>query len=128
MTLAYYGDTSHVILDVGAKELEVNVQNDSRTGGAEASERGQKLWSCNSIPTTRSSSPNKVSSWHSKLTSKATHPAMEAFRRENRKGTRFEATYAGALSFMRRKYTRDLTGADIAITGVPFDQAVYRSA
>jgi spermidine/putrescine ABC transporter ATP-binding subunit len=41
--VAYYGDTSHVILDVGAKELEVNVQNDSRTGGAGV-ERGQKLW------------------------------------------------------------------------------------
>ena len=25
---------------------------------------------------------------------------------------------------MRRKYTRDLTGVDIAVTGVPFDQAV----
>ena len=51
-------------------------------------------------------------------------PGDEAFRRENLKGTRFEATYAGALSFMRRKYTRDLTGVDVAITGVPFDQAV----
>ncbi len=51
-------------------------------------------------------------------------PGDEAFRREQLKGTRFEATYAGALSFMRRKYTRDLTGVDIAITGVPFDQAV----
>jgi agmatinase len=51
-------------------------------------------------------------------------PGDEAFRRENLKGTRWEATYAGALSFMRRKYTRDLKGVDIAITGVPFDQAV----
>ena len=51
-------------------------------------------------------------------------PGDDAFRRENLKGTRFEATYAGALSFMRRKYTRDLTGVDVAITGVPFDQAV----
>ena len=25
---------------------------------------------------------------------------------------------------MRRKYTRDLTGVDIAVTGIPFDQAV----
>ncbi|MBW3591070.1 MAG: arginase family protein [Actinobacteria bacterium] len=25
---------------------------------------------------------------------------------------------------MRRKYSRDLTGADIAVTGIPFDQAV----
>jgi agmatinase len=32
-------------------------------------------------------------------------------------------TYAGALSFMRRKYTRDLTGVDVAVTGIPFDCA-----
>lgn len=51
-------------------------------------------------------------------------PGDEAFRREQIKGTQWEATYAGALSFMRRKYTRDLTGVDIAVTGVPFDQAV----
>ena len=51
-------------------------------------------------------------------------PGDEAFRRESLKGTNWEATYAGALSFMRRKYTRDLTGVDIAITGIPFDQAV----
>ena len=51
-------------------------------------------------------------------------PGDEAFRRENLKGTQWEPTYAGALSFMRRKYTRDLKGVDIAVTGVPFDQAV----
>ncbi len=46
-----------------------------------------------------------------------------AFRREHLKGTDIESTYAGALSFMRRKYTRDLAGVDIAVTGIPFDQA-----
>jgi agmatinase len=51
-------------------------------------------------------------------------PGDDAFRRSELKGTNWEATYAGALSFMRRKYTRDLKGVDIAITGVPFDQAV----
>jgi agmatinase len=51
-------------------------------------------------------------------------PGDEAFRREALKGTQWEATYAGALSFMRRKYTRDLKGVDIAVTGIPFDQAV----
>ncbi|MBL8894736.1 MAG: agmatinase [Rhizobiales bacterium] len=50
-------------------------------------------------------------------------PGDEAFRREELKGTRWEATYAGALSFMRRKYTRDLKGVDVAVSGVPFDQA-----
>ncbi len=29
-----------------------------------------------------------------------------------------------ALSFFRRKYSKDLTGVDVAITGIPFDQAV----
>jgi agmatinase len=51
-------------------------------------------------------------------------PGDEAFRRQDLKGTRWEATYAGALSFMRRKYTRDLSGVDLVVTGVPFDQAV----
>ncbi|MFO0994714.1 MAG: agmatinase [Hyphomicrobiales bacterium] len=50
-------------------------------------------------------------------------PGDEAFRRKDLKGTRWEATYAGALSFMRRKYTRDLKGVDIAVSGIPFDQA-----
>jgi len=48
----------------------------------------------------------------------------EAFTRESLKGIGHEAAYSGALSFMRRKYTKDLTGVDLAITGVPFDQAV----
>ncbi|MBK8770082.1 MAG: agmatinase [Rhizobiales bacterium] len=51
-------------------------------------------------------------------------PGDDAFRRTDLKGTNWEPTYAGALSFMRRKYTRDLAGVDIAVTGVPFDQAV----
>lgn len=34
-----------------------------------------------------------------------------------------EPTYAGMLSFMRRKYSRDLTGVDVAVTGVPLDTA-----
>lgn len=51
-------------------------------------------------------------------------PGDDAFRREDAKGTNWEPTYAGALSFMRRKYSRDLGGIDIAVTGVPFDQAV----
>jgi agmatinase len=54
----------------------------------------------------------------------ASLPGDEAFRRNELKGTKWEPTYAGALSYMRRKYSRELTGVDIAITGVPFDQAV----
>ncbi len=51
-------------------------------------------------------------------------PGDAAFLRTDRKGTVVEATYAGALSFMRRQYSRDLAGVDIAVTGIPFDQAV----
>ena len=39
----------------------------------------------------------------------------------------FEPTYSGALSFLRRPYSRDFTNVDVAVTGVPFDGAVtYR--
>lgn len=34
-----------------------------------------------------------------------------------------EPTYGGALSFMRRRYSRDLNGADVVVWGVPFDAA-----
>ncbi len=47
-----------------------------------------------------------------------------AFTREELRGPSFELTFGGALSFLRRKYTKDLRGVDIAVTGVPFDQAV----
>jgi len=32
-------------------------------------------------------------------------------------------SYAGALSFMRRKYSKDLEGVDVAVTGIPLDLA-----
>jgi agmatinase len=51
-------------------------------------------------------------------------PGDAAFRRDSLFGTEVEATYAGAQSFMRRKFTRDLRGVDVAVTGIPFDQAV----
>ena len=47
-----------------------------------------------------------------------------AFTRDDLKGPSFENAFGGATSFLRRKYTKDLSLADIAITGVPFDQAV----
>ena len=46
-----------------------------------------------------------------------------AITRDSLYGTTPEPTYAGITSFMRRKYTRDLTGADVVVTGVPFDTA-----
>lgn len=47
-----------------------------------------------------------------------------AFTRAQLRGASAENTFGGAVSFMRRRYTKDLSGADIAVTGVPFDQAV----
>jgi spermidine/putrescine ABC transporter ATP-binding subunit len=42
--VAYYGDTSHVVIEGrDGLDLSVNVQNDSRAGGAGV-ERGQKVW------------------------------------------------------------------------------------
>ena len=46
-----------------------------------------------------------------------------AFSAESLYGTAKEPVYSGALCFMRRKYTKDLTGVDIAVTGVPLDTA-----
>lgn len=46
-----------------------------------------------------------------------------AFNRESLYGTQAESSFAGATSFMRRRYSRDLRGVDLAITGVPFDTA-----
>jgi agmatinase len=47
-----------------------------------------------------------------------------AFTREDRRGLAYENAFGGATSFLRRRYTKDLTGVDLAVTGVPFDQAV----
>ena len=48
----------------------------------------------------------------------------QAFLKKQVKGTKHEMTYAGALSFLRRKYSRDLDGVDITVSGIPFDGAV----
>ena len=47
-----------------------------------------------------------------------------AFTRDDLRGLSNENTFGGATSFLRRRYTKDLTGVDIAVTGIPFDQAV----
>ncbi|MDV7269543.1 agmatinase [Thioclava sp. A2] len=47
-----------------------------------------------------------------------------AFTREDKRGLAFENAFGGALSAFRRRYTKDLTGVDLALTGLPFDQAV----
>ena len=51
-----------------------------------------------------------------------------AIMRQELKGSHGEMTYAGVTSFMRRNYTKDLLGVDIAISGIACDLAVtYRS-
>jgi agmatinase len=47
-----------------------------------------------------------------------------AFTRDDPRGLAYENVFSGVTSFLRRKLTKDLAGIDIAITGIPFDQAV----
>jgi agmatinase len=51
------------------------------------------------------------------------HAIDQAFTRASPYGTQAEPTYSGALSFLRRRYTKDLAGVDLAVVGVPFDLA-----
>ena len=46
-----------------------------------------------------------------------------AFTRKPGSGTRVEPTYSGALSFARRRYTKNLENCDLAVVGIPFDLA-----
>ena len=50
--------------------------------------------------------------WDNAFTASSLHGTVEG-----------SPSYAGALSFMRRKYTRDLSGVDVAVTGIPLDLA-----
>ncbi len=47
-----------------------------------------------------------------------------AFRATSNYGRSTEMTYGGALSFLRRRYSRDLNGVDVAVTGIPYDASV----
>ena len=52
----------------------------------------------------------------------------QAFRATTNNERWPEPAYAGALSFLRRRYSRDLEGVDVVVSGVPYDCAVtYRS-
>lgn len=51
-----------------------------------------------------------------------------AFTRKGLRGYAFENAFGGATSFLRRTYSKDLKGVDLAVTGVPFDQAVTHRA
>lgn len=48
----------------------------------------------------------------------------QAIRGKSLLGREPEMTYAGVLSFLRRKYSKDLDGADVVVSGVPYDGAV----
>ncbi len=39
-------------------------------------------------------------------------------------GAASDPTYAGALSFMRRRFTKDVEGSDVTVWGIPFDASV----
>ncbi len=59
------------------------------------------------------------------MTDSRTKPPIDhAFLARDLKGGADDPTFAGALSFMRRRYSRDLAGVDAAILGVPLDIAV----
>jgi len=51
------------------------------------------------------------------------HYGDGAIQRPGLYGTTLENTYSGVLSFLRRKYSRDLAGADVVVSGVPLDLA-----
>ncbi|MEM6544597.1 MAG: agmatinase [Pseudomonadota bacterium] len=46
-----------------------------------------------------------------------------AFTRNSNMGSIVEPAYGGALSFMRRRYSRELQDVDVAVVGIPYDLA-----
>lgn len=46
-----------------------------------------------------------------------------AITRNSPFGSQAEPTYSGVTSFLRRRYSKDLDGVDVAVIGVPFDVA-----
>jgi agmatinase len=51
-------------------------------------------------------------------------PTDHAFLSTSLTGGAIEPTYGGALSFMRRRFSRNLAGVDIVVWGIPLDAAV----
>jgi len=43
---------------------------------------------------------------------------------DRERGLAYENVFSGVTSFLRRRYTKDLAGVELAVTGIPFDQAV----
>ncbi|MCZ4273182.1 agmatinase [Maritalea porphyrae] len=48
----------------------------------------------------------------------------QAIQSASLNGRQPEMTYAGVLSFLRRKYSKDISGADVVVSGVPYDGSV----
>ena len=46
-----------------------------------------------------------------------------AFAADSLYGTTDDDAYSGAMSFLRRRYTRDLAGADVVVSGIAYDLA-----
>jgi agmatinase len=46
-----------------------------------------------------------------------------AFTAQSLRSAATDPTYAGVLSFMRRRYSKDLAGVDAVVLGIPFDAA-----
>jgi agmatinase len=55
--------------------------------------------------------------------SEAPRPVDHAIHRTDPRGYEPESTFGGVLSFMRRRYTRELAGVDVAVSGIPLDLA-----
>ncbi|CAH1649730.1 Agmatinase [Hyphomicrobiales bacterium] len=58
------------------------------------------------------------------MTEIADKPPIDHAFAGDRRGGAADLTYAGALSFMRRRYGKDVAGSDLVIWGVPFDLSV----
>jgi agmatinase len=58
------------------------------------------------------------------MTEPAETPPIDHAFLGDRRGPALDPTYAGALSCMRRRYSKDVAGCDLVIWGVPFDLAV----
>ncbi|MCB8839336.1 agmatinase [Aurantimonas sp. VKM B-3413] len=54
----------------------------------------------------------------------SSHSIDHAFTADGPLGAASDPTYAGALSFMRRRFSKDVSGTDVTVWGVPFDSAV----
>lgn len=52
------------------------------------------------------------------------HQADNAITTKSLLGGEHEPTWSGVLSFMRRKYTKDVSGADVVVWGIPLDTSV----